>query len=141
VAQSTGLRKVRALRGVDAALSPWPGTNEGVLEGVLDVRAQTLWSSPDGTAENGIWRAEPVRLRLVHPFDETFVILAGRLTVTPEDDPEPRELGAGDVIVLAEGTVCEWTIHEAVTKLYSIYRREGLPGQDGARPETEEVER
>jgi uncharacterized cupin superfamily protein len=107
-------------------LTPWPGTNETVLDGTLQMRLRVLWASADGTAANGIWQADPVRLRLLHPFDETFVVLSGRMTVAP-DGSEPQTMGPGDVITLPEGVSCEWTIHETVTKLFAIYRKEGLP--------------
>jgi uncharacterized cupin superfamily protein len=110
----------------DLELESWPGTDEDVLEGELHMRVNVVWASEDGTAATGIWQADPVRLRLTHPFDETFVLLSGRLTVTP-DDGEAREMRAADFIVLREGARCVWEIHEPVTKLFSIHRRAGLP--------------
>ena len=111
----------------DVALEPWPGTDELVLEGELQMRIHVLSASPDGRNATGIWQAEPCTVRLVHPFDETFLVLEGTLEIEPEGETSVV-MGPGDSIVLHEGAVSTWTIRERVTKVFSIYREGGLPG-------------
>jgi uncharacterized cupin superfamily protein len=116
----------RASKVLDTPLQEYPPVREELIEGELAMRATVLWKSPGGDAATGIWQCPPVKLRLVHPFDETFTIVDGRLTITPEGGA-PREMGPGDVIVLAENSVNVWEIHETVTKTFSVYRAGGLP--------------
>jgi uncharacterized cupin superfamily protein len=116
----------RIQHACDVELVPMTPTNEAVDEGELDMRQQILWTTPDNTTANGVWSCPPVRLTLVHPWHETFVVVEGRLTVTPEGG-EPREMGPGDLIVVPEGHVNEWVIHETVTKVFVVHRAEGLP--------------
>jgi uncharacterized cupin superfamily protein len=111
---------------LDAALDSYPPVREEVIEGDLDMRAAFLWVSEDRTAATGIWQCPPVKLSLVHPFDETFVVLSGRITVTPEGE-EPKVMGPGDAIVLPHESVNVWEIHETVTKVFSVHLAPGLP--------------
>ena len=111
---------------LEAELDSYPPVREEVIEGELDMRAAFLWMAEDRTAATGIWQCPPVKLSLVHPFDETFVVLSGRLTVTPEGG-EPRELGPGDAIVLPYESVNVWEIHETVTKVFAVHRTPALP--------------
>jgi hypothetical protein len=90
------------------------------------MRVYLLFTSPDGRAANGYWQCDPCTVRLVHPFNETFVVLDGALTIEPEGG-EAVVMGPGDAVVLEGGTVSTWTIHQTVTKLFSLYREEGLP--------------
>lgn len=109
-----------------ADLDEYPPTREIVIEGTLAMRAKVLWTAADGTSATGIWQCPPVKLRLQHPFDETFVVLDGRVTVTPEDGVA-RELTRGDAIVLPCDSVNVWQIHETVTKLFAVHHASGLP--------------
>ena len=111
----------------DVPLEPWPGTDEEVLEGELQMRVHVLSSSADGRNATGIWQAEPCTVRLVHPFEETFLVLEGSLEIEPAGET-PVVMGPGDSIVLHEGAVSIWTLRERVTKVFSIYREGGLPG-------------
>lgn len=108
------------------ALAPMRPTNEAVQDGELDMRQHVFWTTPDNTSANGIWSCPPVSLTLLHPWDETFVVLAGRLTVTPQGGA-PREMGPGDVIVIPEGMVNDWVIREKVTKMFVVHKKGGLP--------------
>ena len=114
------------IRASEIGYTPWPGTQEEVLEGSLAMRVHTLFASPDGRTANGFWQCDPCKVRLVHPFHETFVVLEGSLTIEPEGG-EPVKMGPGDAVVLPEGTVSIWTIHATVTKLFTLYREDGLP--------------
>ena len=69
------------------------------------------------TLEVGVWRCTEGRVRDVES-DEVFVVLAGRATI--EHAGQAHEVGAGDVCVLPRGAETEWTIHEALTKVFVI---------------------
>jgi uncharacterized cupin superfamily protein len=78
-------------------------------------------SLPGGvTLTTGVWRCTAGRMRDVET-DETFVVLAGRATIT--HDGRSHEVGPGDVCVLPEGARTEWTIHEDLTKVFVIAER------------------
>lgn len=57
-----------------ASYIDWSGTWEEVLEGDLAMRVSELFASPDGRAATGYWQCDPCKVRLVHPFNETFVV-------------------------------------------------------------------
>jgi uncharacterized protein len=118
--------ELRIVDPLTLELAPMAPTGEDVSDGELDMRQHVFWTTPDNTTANGIWSCPPVKLTLEHPWDETFVVLEGRLTVTPAGG-EPRELAAGDAIVIPRGAVNDWEIHETVRKLFVVHRSEGLP--------------
>lgn len=117
---------VTAARVLDLPLESYPPTQERVIEGDLEMRAAVLWKSEDGTAATGVWQCPPVKLSLEHPFDETFVVLEGSMTITPERG-EPRRLESGDAIVIPLGSTNVWDIHETVTKVFSVHNSRRLP--------------
>jgi uncharacterized cupin superfamily protein len=113
---------------LDTPLEPWePELGDGatVLDGEMKMEWRVLFVSPDGRQAAGVWATIPHRARLVHPFHESYVVLAGKVTATPEGG-EPRELGPGDAIVLPKGTVWEVEFHEPTRKYWTIYDEEGL---------------
>jgi uncharacterized cupin superfamily protein len=117
---------VAAVRDVE--LTPWAPDLSGVcevLEGELTMWISVLWSSEDGTSANGVWRCLPSRIRLVHPYDETFVVIDGRMSFTPAGG-KPLMLGPGDVIVIPRGSDNVIEVHETVTKVWTINSPEGL---------------
>lgn len=118
-----------AVHGLDetelVAWEPDLGEAAEVLEGEMKMTWRVLSVSPDGRNATGLWAAEPHRVRLTHPFHESYVLLSGRLTATPEGG-EPRQLGPGDSIVLPRGTVWECEVHEPVRKYWSLFAEEGL---------------
>jgi uncharacterized cupin superfamily protein len=126
MSDSTLQATVAAARVLDVPLESYPPTLEQVIEGELEMRAAVLWKSEDGTAATGVWQCPPVKLSLEHPFDETFVVLEGAMTITPESG-EPRRLEAGDAIVIPLGTTNVWEIHETVTKVFSVHDSRRLP--------------
>ena len=48
---------------------------------------------------------------------ETFWLLEGEVTVTPESG-ESVNLGRGDLVVFSAGMDCRWDVHQAVRKHY-----------------------
>lgn len=68
--------------------------------------------------ERGIWEITPGVVTDVEA-DELFVVLSGRATIEFQDGPT-LEVGPGDVVVLPEGAVTRWTVHETLRKVYQI---------------------
>lgn len=68
--------------------------------------------------ERGIWEITPGVVTDVEA-DELFVVLSGRATIEFQDGPA-LEVGPGDVVVLPEGAVTRWTVHETLRKVYQI---------------------
>jgi uncharacterized cupin superfamily protein len=108
-----------------APFVPWPQEVDELYEGDPSMNIAVLWVAPDRTSANGVWQGFPSRIRLTHPFDETFVVLEGRMTWTPVG-AQSQALGPGDVITIPRGAVNEIEIHEPVTKVWTVYAAEGL---------------
>ncbi len=70
-----------------------------------------------GDLEVGVWEMTPGVMRDVEA-EEVFVVLSGAATVEFNDDTAPLQLGAGDVVRLAEGTATVWTVTETLRKVY-----------------------
>ena len=82
--------------------------------------ALTLWTSPDGLAEVGVWECTPGRFAARRDTNsEICHIVSGRVTLHDEDG-RTRDVGPGEVLVLPIGWKGEWTLHETTRKLYLI---------------------
>lgn len=82
--------------------------------------AKTLWTSPDGKAEAGVWECSPGRFTARRETNsELCHIISGRVTLH-DVDGRSRDLGPGDMLVLPIGWTGEWTLHETTRKLYFI---------------------
>ncbi len=73
---------------------PWPQEVDEVYEGDRSMNIAVLWATPDRTTANRVWQGFPSRIRLTHPFDQTFVVLKGRMAWTPEANNR-RDSGLG----------------------------------------------
>jgi uncharacterized protein len=116
-------RTIRSVSARAADLVPWEPDLTGacdVLAGTLEMKIDVLWSSPDRTSANGVWQCTPSTIRLTHPYDETFTVVEGRMTFTPEGG-EPQAVGPGDVLVIPEGSVNVIEVHETVTKVWTVH--------------------
>ncbi len=83
--------------------------------------ANTLWSSPDGLTNIGVWECTEGRFTADRTSAGEYChILAGRATVVNADGSNPRNIGPGDLLILPQGWKGEWTIHEHMRKLYVI---------------------
>ena len=91
-----------------------------VIEGSPRMMSRDLYVSPDGRVFSGVWRVTPGTFHDVMDGDETFVVLAGRMTVAPDDGNPSFEVKAGDVCVFAAGYRSVWTVHETIVKGYHI---------------------
>jgi uncharacterized cupin superfamily protein len=107
----------------DAVLTPDDLDPAQVLAGDPRVASVVLHEStaagPGGrTVERGVWEITPGVVTDVEA-DEVFVVLSGRATIEFEDGPT-LEAGPGDVVVLPEGAVTRWTVHETLRKVYQV---------------------
>ncbi len=98
------------------AFSPKPTS----IEGDQVEAARSLFQSPDGTVDIGIWECTPGRFTADRSdSSEICHIISGRAEVSRADG-EMREVGPGDLLVLPRGWKGEWLIRERTRKLYMI---------------------
>jgi uncharacterized cupin superfamily protein len=74
-----------------------------------------------GVADWPIWEKEASEFPWHYAEQETFYLLEGAVTVTPEDG-ETVEIGAGDLVVFPEGMSCTWRITKDLRKHYTFGR-------------------
>ena len=92
------------------------------IEGNQEEAAKTLWTSPDGRLEIGVWECTPGRFTAVREDNsETCHIVSGRVSLHGPNG-RTQEVRPGEVLVLPKGWRGEWTVHEKVRKLYVIYK-------------------
>ena len=70
-----------------------------------------------GVAEWPIWSCEISAFPWTYDEQETCLLLAGDVTVTPEGGEHVR-FGAGDLVTFAAGLSCHWDVHQPVRKHY-----------------------
>ncbi|MGH3638052.1 MAG: cupin domain-containing protein [Mycobacterium sp.] len=102
---------------IDAELEDW-GPLDEATDAPMATHGLEVWV--DGDASAGIWQCAPGPSRWTLETNEVIYLVAGRMTVTP-DDGEPSEIGVGDVAVFPKGWTGTWDIHETVRKVYSIF--------------------
>jgi len=107
----------------DVPLEPEDFPVDTVIEGSPQMMGHDLYVSGDGRVSSGIWSVTPGRFHDVMDGDETFVVLAGRMTVTPDDSSPPFEVKAGDVCIFPAGYRSVWTVHETIVKGYRVELR------------------
>lgn len=90
------------------------------IEGDQREAAVTLWASPDGRVEIGVWECTPGRFSADRSKSAEFChFIAGQVEMTHADGSKLR-LGPGDAINLPLGWKGEWRVIEQVRKLYVI---------------------
>jgi uncharacterized cupin superfamily protein len=114
----TGLPAVGAPSSVP--LEPEEFAPGAIIEGSPHMASHDLYVSPDQRNFSGIWTVTPGKFHDVMEGDETFVVLAGRMTVTPDDGSAAFEVKAGDVCVFPRGYRSVWTVHEKIVKGYRV---------------------
>lgn len=83
----------------------------------------TLWTSPEGTLEIGVWECTPGRFTADRTKAAEFChFLEGRIVMTHADGRR-EELGPGDAIMLPFGWTGEWEIVERTRKIYAFLTR------------------
>lgn len=104
----------------DVELEPEDFVSGAVIEGSPRMMSCDLHVSEDERTFSGIWSVTPGTFHDLMDGDETFVVLAGRMTVAPDDGTPPFDVKAGDVCVFAAGYRSVWTVHETIVKGYHI---------------------
>jgi uncharacterized cupin superfamily protein len=90
------------------------------IEGDQQEASETLWTSPDGGMETGIWECTPGRFTADRTeIAEICHILTGRVTLH-DGDGTRRDIGPGEMFALPHGWRGEWTIHERTRKIYTM---------------------
>ena len=80
--------------------------------------AASLWTSPDGALDIGVWECTPGRFTADRSAAAEFCyFLEGRIVMTHLDGTK-RTLGPGDAIMLPRGWMGEWEIVEHTRKIY-----------------------
>lgn len=94
------------------------GPRAGADHGHPETWTRTLFASPDGRVQVGIWQCTPGGWSIVdRPDTETVHVLEGRARIT-DADGTVHDLSEGDAIVLPKGWSGRWDIIETVRKLY-----------------------
>lgn len=110
-----GFDRVRDTSTSDA---PWEPIDEvDVIGGHPSTRTLPLFESV-GPVEAGIWEMSEGAARDTE-VDEVCLILAGRATLTINDDP-PVEIAAGSFVPLRAGDRTVWTVHQSLRKFYVV---------------------
>ena len=82
--------------------------------------SRTVWESPDGTVQLGVWECSPGTFTATREgYDEVAQILFGSATITT-DEGQTCKLGPGSVFVTPAGWSGTWTVHETVRKTYVV---------------------
>lgn len=80
--------------------------------------ATSLWTSPDGAVDIGIWECTPGRFTADRSEAAEFCyFLDGKIVMTQADGTR-RTLGPGDAIMLPLGWKGTWEILEQTRKIY-----------------------
>ncbi|HEV7417840.1 cupin domain-containing protein [Tianweitania sediminis] len=90
------------------------------LEGDQQEAATTLWQSPDGRLEVGVWECTPGRFTADRSTSTEICHFISGVVEMTDAEGQKRKLGAGDLLVLPRGWKGEWCIIERTRKLYLI---------------------
>lgn len=94
---------------------PKPTSLDGQTES-----SHTLWESPDGLVEVGVWECTPGTFTAFRDgYDEVAHIHVGRATVTSETG-DKAHLGPGSTLVTPAGWKGTWQVHETIRKTYIL---------------------
>ncbi|MEF8793325.1 cupin domain-containing protein [Thiohalorhabdus sp.] len=66
-----------------------------------------------------VWEKEASRFPWTYAEKEVCYVVAGRVTVEPEEGG-PVTFGAGDLVTFPAGINCVWDIHEGVRKHFRL---------------------
>ncbi|MEU6010814.1 cupin domain-containing protein [Streptomyces sp. NPDC047453] len=95
--------------------TPKPTSTTGQQETTL-----TLWQSPDGLVEVGVWECDPGRFTATRDgYDEVCQVLTGSATVHTEGG-EAVELVPGATLAMPAGWRGTWQVHETLRKVYVV---------------------
>ncbi|MFJ8788651.1 cupin domain-containing protein [Streptomyces sp. NPDC102462] len=95
--------------------TPKPTSTTGQRE-----TTRTLWQSPDGLMEVGVWECGPGRFTATRDgYDEVCQVLTGSATIRT-DQGEAVELGPGSTLTMPAGWRGTWQVHETLRKMYVL---------------------
>lgn len=103
------------LHVADAKLDSWPLPQELVLTGSPTASGKVLSKSADGCVVRGIWDCTTGSFRWNWDYDETIVVVAGRVSVAL-DNGNKIDLNPGDMAFFERGQGSVWTVHEHFRK-------------------------
>jgi uncharacterized cupin superfamily protein len=89
-----------------------------VLDGDPRPRMKVNATSPGGAISSGVWCCEPSRFTFMYDVDEYIHLVEGRVTVVA--GRHVHQLGPGSTVLFPKGLSTEWTVHEAVRKVFVI---------------------
>ncbi len=111
---------------MQAKLNAWPLAQELILTGAPLASGAILSKSEDGRKVRGIWDCSPGSFRWDWTYDETIVVVSGRVTVAL-DSGRKVSLVPGDMAYFERGQGSVWTIHEHFRKGFHADAPEPLP--------------
>lgn len=129
------MKTVKAVNAYGVDLEPWFVETLEVIEGDPQTRATTIFEAgpggsgfaPGGFAV-GIYEQQPCRTRYTLESNETVHVLRGDVRIELSNG-DAYELRDGDVAVLPEGNVSDWTFRAPSRVLYVL--SPPAAGQDG----------
>ncbi len=108
-----------------ADLKPWPGDARTNVSGDPETCGEFLWRSADGRGASGVWKVTPGVFDTTYPWDETFYILEGEVTLTDQDGESLNVRAGHQVFVPIGSTVCG-DVKEKHRKVFHIRADEPL---------------
>ncbi|HJO06065.1 MAG TPA: cupin domain-containing protein, partial [Chloroflexota bacterium] len=108
-----------------ADLKPWPGDARTNVSGDPETCGEFLWRSADGRGASGVWKVTPGVFDTTYPWDETFCILEGEVTLTDQDGESLNVRAGHQVFVPIGSTVCG-DVKEKHRKVFHIRADEPL---------------
>ncbi len=108
-----------------ADLKPWPGDARTNVSGDPETCGEFLWRSADGRGASGVWKVTPGVFDTTYPWDETFYILEGEVTLTDQDG-ESLSVRAGHQVFVPIGSTVRWDVKEKRRKVFHIRTDEPL---------------
>lgn len=114
-------------------------TMEPLIQGAPTSTEALLYR--DGNTVASVWRCEPGRYpRRKVRRNSSMYIIEGRATIVDADGTR-RPIGPGSVLILPDGWVGEWDIHETIVKFYVHSFPDGeTPLIDTAQVDTAQVD-
>jgi uncharacterized cupin superfamily protein len=92
------------------------------IEGDQVEATHTLWTSPDGRLEIGIWECTPGRFTADRSQAAEFCHFLSGAVEMRHHDGRVQRLGAGDALMLPKGWKGEWVLTQRTRKIYAFYR-------------------
>jgi uncharacterized protein len=102
----------------DDGLADAPLADGWVLDGDPRPRMKVNATSPGGAISSGVWCCQPSQFTFSYDTDEFIHLIEGRVTVVA--GRHTHQLGPGSTVMFPKGLTAEWTVHEAVRKVFVL---------------------